>query len=307
MHMFPGTSEYLDGFMRGHRKELERHWGVALRPITEDQMVAQLKEWDLVAMLWAFEVPTSGKPPLSNEYVAALANQAPEVFIGSYASVDPWLGQAAVDRLDYCINELGMVGLTIEQMIVKMFPDDPRFNPLWEKCIELEVPVMFHMGTTGMGGGTPGGMGIQLKYCRPIHLDDLAARYPELKIVATHPAWPWHDEMIAIAIHKGNVYLDLAAYAPKYIPQTLMHEVNSRLQDKVMYGSDYPGMSPMRWLAEFEAMEWKPQVPNKILIQNAQRIIGPHIRNPVARRTMGIEKDDPPKDRPRADDEEARA
>ncbi|MGE0502063.1 MAG: amidohydrolase family protein [Rhizobiaceae bacterium] len=287
-HMFPNTSEYLDGFMRGHREALEKHWGRTLQPITEEQMIDQLKAWDIVAILWAFEVPTSGKPPLSNEYVSRLVKSAPDVFVGAYASVDPWLGKAAIDRLEYCVKELGMIGLTIEQMVAKMFPDDEQFNPLWEKCIELDIPVMFHMGQSGIGGGIPGGMGVQLKYTRPIHIDDLAARYADLKIVGTHPAYPWHDEMLAIANHKGNVFVDLAGYAPKHIPPAVLREANSRLQDKTMYGSDYPGTSPERWLSEFDAMEWKPQVRRKILVENAQRIIGPHVKDPVARKTMGL-------------------
>ena len=94
--------------------------------------------------------------------------------------------------------------------------------------------------------------------------------------------------MIAIAHHKGNVFLDLAGYAPRYIPPTLLHEVNSRLQDKVMYGSDYPATSPERWMREFDQMQWKDGVREKILIKNAQRIIGPHVKNPIARKTMGL-------------------
>ena len=119
----------------------------------------------------------------------------------------------------------------------------------------------------------PGGHGICLKYTRPIYIDDVAADFPELTIIMIHPAWPWYEEQIAVLIHKGNVYADLSGWAPKYFPEAIKREVNGRLQDKFMFGSDYPEIPPKRWLAEFEGGGYKPEVIEKILYKNARRIL----------------------------------
>src|SRR4029077_5186598 len=105
--------------------------------------------------------------------------------------------------------------------------DDERLIPLWEKIADLGVPVLIDTGTTGMGAGTPGGLGRRLRYARPFPaLDDLAAMFPQLTIIAAHPAWPWTDEMIAIALHKANVYWELSGWGPRYFPQSLVHEIS---------------------------------------------------------------------------------
>jgi len=149
--------------------------------------------------------------------------------------------------------------------------------------VELGVPVQFHMGTTGLGAGLPGGLGIKLDYSRPIpYLDDVAADFPDLTIIACHPAWPFQEEMLAVLLHKGNVYQELSGWMPKYFPESLAREVNGRLQDKCMFGSDYPALSPGRWLEEFEA-RYKPEVVEKVLYKNAQRILKLNLKEEVAR------------------------
>jgi len=164
-------------------------------------------------------------------------------------------------------------GVKFQQAAQGFFPDDRRFYPLWEKCVELGVPVLFHMGTTGYGGGVRGGHGIRLKYVQPIHIDDVAADFPELTIIGAHPAWPWQEEMLAICMHKANVYIDLSGWSPKYFPQSLVQYANTILKDKVLFGSDHPYIHPKRWLDDFERVAFKDEVRSKILIENAKRIL----------------------------------
>jgi hypothetical protein len=102
----------------------------------------------------------------------------------------------------------------------------------------------------------------------------VAYDFPELTIIMAHPGWPWIEEQIAVLLHKGNVYMDLSGWAPRYFPESLKREINSRLQDKVLYGSDYPEIPPKRWLDEFEAGGYKTEVVEKVLYKNAQRILG---------------------------------
>jgi predicted TIM-barrel fold metal-dependent hydrolase len=146
---------------------------------------------------------------------------------------------------------------------------------LYAKCSELGVPVLFHTGFGAAGAGLPGGGGLKLKHAAPIPgIDDVAADFPDLTVIMAHPAWPWVEEQIAVALHKPNVFLDLSGWAPKYIPEPIIRETNTRLRDKVLFGSDYPYMPPGRWLSEFEELPIRDEVRGKVLLDNARRALG---------------------------------
>ena len=133
------------------------------------------------------------------------------------------------------------------------------------------MPVLFHSGMAAAGAGTPGGMGTKLKYTQPIHIDEVAADFPELQIISAHPSWPWQAESLAVARHKANVYIDLSGWAPKYFSPELVQYVNTIIQDKVMFGSDWPALSVERWMEEFNQISIKPEVRPKILLENAKK------------------------------------
>ena len=102
----------------------------------------------------------------------------------------------------------------------------------------------------------------------------MVADFPELKIICAHPTWPWTEESLAIARHKSNFYIDLSGWAPKYFPPELVHHVNSLLQNKALFGSDWPAISVERWMEEFEQLNLKPEVRQKILLDNAKKLFG---------------------------------
>ncbi len=257
--------------------DMHMHLGVAPDSMVDVQEVLELyRRNDVVAVPIGWDEETrTGRPPLDNDIVAKQVAENPEVFISGWACVDPWKGAAAVREAERAIKELGLLGLKFQQAAQAFFPNDRRFYPLWEKCVELKIPVLFHLGTTGYGANQPGGAGIRLKYTQPIpYLDDVAADFPELTIVGAHPAWPWQEEMLAIVLHKTNVHIDLSGWSPKYFPESLKRDVNGRLQDRVMFGSDHPFIPLERWLADFEGEGYKPEVVEKVLYKNAQRILG---------------------------------
>ncbi len=254
---------------------VEKYYGTRYTFKTEDEMAQDFVELDIkaIAMAWDTESNT-GWPRVENDYVAGVVKAHPEAFAGAWASVDPWKGKMAVKEAERAIKELGMLGLKFQQAAMGFFPNDRRFYPIYEKCVELGAPVLFHTGSTGFGAGMPGGAGYHLKYTRPIpYIDDVAADFPDLTIVCAHPSFPWQDEMIAVALHKANVYMDLSGWAPKYFAENLKREINGRLQDKFMFGSDYPEIQPKRWLEEFLGAGYKPEVVEKVLYKNAQRIL----------------------------------
>jgi predicted TIM-barrel fold metal-dependent hydrolase len=145
---------------------------------------------------------------------------------------------------------------------------------LYETIQELGVPVLFHSGQTGIGAGLPGGRGIKLGYSNPMLIDDVAADFPGLTIILAHPSVPWQDEAISIATHKANVYIDLSGWSPKYFPAQLVRASNSLLRHKVMFGSDFPLITPDRWLADFADLDLKPEVRPLILKDNAANVLG---------------------------------
>lgn len=240
-----------------------------------EDIVATYRRNDVLAMPIAWdEESRTGRAPLLNETVANYVKQYPDVFVAGWGCIDPWRGRAAVRDAERAIKELGLIGLKFQQAAQEFYANDRRFYPLWETLSALKAPALFHMGTTGYGAGRPGGAGVHLKYTRPIpYLDDVAADFPELTIIGAHPAWPWQDEMIAIVVHKTNVCIDLSGWSPKYFPESLKREINGRLQDRVMFGSDHPFVPLERWLNDFEREGYKPEVVEKVLYKNAQRIL----------------------------------
>ena len=191
-----------------------------------------------------------------------------------FGSVDPHAGPAAVTRIRSLVTEHGVRGFKFHPSLQGFEPNDPQYYPLYEAMSELGVPALFHTGQTGIGAGLPGGRGIKLRYSAPMLLDDVAADFPQLTIIMAHPSVPWQDEAISIATHKSNVYIDLSGWSPKYFPPQLVRAANSLLRHKVLFGSDFPVITPDRWLADFANLELKDDVRPLILKDNAVRVLG---------------------------------
>ncbi|HWC78374.1 MAG TPA: amidohydrolase family protein [Pseudonocardiaceae bacterium] len=214
-----------------------------------------------------------GHPPVPNEEVAAGAAEHPDVLI-PFASIDPARGRAGVREARRLVESYGVRGFKFHPSVQAFYPNDRLAYPLYEAIAELGVPALFHSGQTGIGAGLPGGAGIRLKYSNPLFLDDVAADFPELTIVLAHPSFPWQDEALAVATHKPGVHIDLSGWSPKYFPPQLVRYAKTLLQDKVLFGSDFPLITPDRWLRDFGELGFSPEVRAKILKGNAVRLLG---------------------------------
>ena len=238
-----------------------------------DEMAQMYQRLQMMAVIFDVDQETRTGVKISNAETAGWMQKYPKTFIG-FGSVDPWKGNAAIDEVKRCAD-MGLRGMKFQQATQAFNPTNSRFFPIYEACVRLKLPVIFHTGTTAIGAGTPGGRGLVLEYCRPIpYIDEIAARYPELRIIMAHPAWPWHDDQLAVVRHKGNVYMDLSGWAPKYFPAELVHNINTLLQDKAMFGSDWPAIGVERWLEEFQQVNMKPEVRKKIMLDNAVKFFG---------------------------------
>jgi predicted TIM-barrel fold metal-dependent hydrolase len=274
MHVHLPSASFLDGSIKPFVGPAEKFFRNQV-PIREmDEVARQYSDWDITGVLLAWDAETAtGLPPLTNDEVASVVKKYSGQFVG-FASVDPWKGKWAIREIERAVTGLGLIGAKFHPGIQAFQPNDTRFYPLYEKISQLGIPALFHTGTNGLGAGTPGGMGIKLDYTRPIYLDAVAADFPELIIIGAHPAWPWHDEMLAIIGHKSNVFMDLSGWSPKYVPKSIMDEARTRLQDRILFGSDYPFITPERWLNDFDSLDgFRPEVRQKILFQNAARIL----------------------------------
>lgn len=255
------------------KESMASYFGAGEMPTTPEDMYRQYHDLDIFAVIFEIDAETaSGQPYVGNDYVAGIVKKYPEQFMG-FASVDPWKGQWAINELERSITELGLKGLKLHPTTQAFYPNDPHFYPLWQNASDLGIPVLFHSGQTGVGARTPGGAGYKLKYSHPMLLDDVAADFPDMTIIMAHPAVPWQEEQLAVALHKGNVYIDLSGWSPKYFRPILVQYMRSILQDKVLFGSDYPVIQPERWLKDFELLELKDEVRQKILIENAKKVL----------------------------------
>lgn len=231
------------------------------------------RERDMAAVVFTVDAASgTGHPALSSEEILDGAAEFPDVLI-PFGSVDPHAGKAAVTRIRALV-ERGARGFKFHPSLQAFEPNDPRYYPLYEAIAEAGVPALFHTGQTGIGAGLPGGHGIKLRYSAPMLLDDVAADFPDLTIVMAHPSVPWQDEAISIATHKANVFIDLSGWRPKYFPPQLVRAANTMLRGKVLFGSDFPVITPDRWLADFADLEIKDDVRPLILKDNAVRVLG---------------------------------
>jgi predicted TIM-barrel fold metal-dependent hydrolase len=231
------------------------------------------RERNLAAVVFTVDAHTAtGHPALSSEEIVAGAAAHDDVLI-PFGSVDPHDGPDAVARLRD-LAAAGARGLKLHPSLQAFAPNDLAHYPLYEAASELGLPVVFHTGQTGIGAGLPGGRGIKLRYSDPMLIDDVAADHPDLTIILAHPSVPWQDAAISIATHKANVFIDLSGWSPKYFPPQLVRAANSLLRHKVLFGSDYPVLTPDRWLADFAALDIKPEVRPLILKDNAAALLG---------------------------------
>ncbi len=215
----------------------------------------------------------TGRPAVSNDAVAEFAAQNSDIAI-AFASIDPTRGPEAVREARRLVQSGGIRGLKLHPPLQQFFPNDHIAYPLYEVFAEAKLPVLFHTGHSGIGTNMPGGGGIRLKYGNPMHIDDVAVDFPDLPIIMAHPSFPWQDEAISICLHKPTVYIDLSGWSPKYFSPTLVQYANTLLKHKVLFGSDYPLITPDRWLADFEKIAIRDEVRPLILKENAIRLFG---------------------------------
>lgn len=238
-----------------------------------DSVAAYYRERKMAAVVFTVDAETQlGHVPISSEDVAVGAARNNDVLI-PFGSVDPRRPDA-VDRARRLIDEHGVRGFKFHPTVQGFDPSDETYYPLYAALEEAGVVALFHTGQTGIGAGMPGGRGLKLGLSNPILLDPVAADFGDLQIIMAHPSVPWQDEAISVATHKHNTWIDLSGWSPKYFPESLVRAANSYLKRRILFGSDFPLLTPDRWMRDVEQTSLKPEVMPGILKDNAVRLLG---------------------------------
>jgi uncharacterized protein len=272
-HVHLPTPDWLDGSMAGYVEAAEAYFRGKVERQPLSQLADRYRRLEIKAVLLAWDAETqTGRPRVPNETVARACREYPDAFCG-LGSVDPRKGQAAVDEVAG-IAELGLRGVKFHPSLQGFAPDDDRFWPVFEACERHRLLALFHTGTSGIGARQPGGQGIRIDLAHPLKLDPVAAAFPELTVVAAHFGWPWHMDLIAMALHKTNVYIDISGWSPKRIPAEVIRELRGRLSGQFIWGSDFPFITPERCLAELGDLGLPEDAMSKLLHDNAARVLG---------------------------------
>jgi uncharacterized protein len=255
MEGLPGYSRvYGAGYKRGH---------------SYAALHSELTRLDIRAVVHS--EPTKGEAHAWNDRVYETMQRDRDRFVAGFCAGDPRDIMGGVREIDRCYHELGLRGLSIVCDFYNMDLSDKRCYPLYAKAAELGMPVALHVGVN-FTSNSP------MRHGHPQFVDEIACHFPDLVLICCHGGWPWPTEMAAVAWKHANVFLEFGAVSPKYIAanggwEPMKHFMNSVLQDRILFGSDWPMLSHERLLQEIELLELKPAVAEKFLRTNAERVL----------------------------------
>ena len=255
----------------------QKTWNSAPRYDTEDAMAEYFRANHVRAILdfgFTKSLPLDEVAPL-HDYAMVVQRKYPDVIFGNWLQIDPRSGRVGADELRRCMDSsAGFVSYCVSGAGMGFPASDPIYAPFYEAALDASVPVLVLVGYTGAGAGLPAGGGIKLELCHPRYVDELAIAYPTLKIIAGRPAWPWQEEMIAVMLHKPNVWSELHGWSPKYLTDSLKREIRNRMQDRVMFGADYPLFRYERLVSDWRALGYDEAILERIFFRNAEALFG---------------------------------
>ncbi|RPH64355.1 MAG: amidohydrolase [Burkholderiales bacterium] len=262
-----------DAYGEEYDRAADKYFRSSRRP-TIAETIAYYRERKVGLVMFTVDAESHlGRRRVPNEEIAEAAKQNADMMI-AFASIDPHKGKMGAREARRLIDEHGIRGFKFHPTVQGFHPNDRMAWPLYEVVAEHAMPAIFHSGHSGIGSGMRCGGGLRLEYSNPIHLDDVAIGFPDMQIVIAHPSWPWQDEALSVAMHKPNVWIDLSGWSPKYFPPQLVQYANTLLKDRMLFGSDFPLITPERWMKDFDEAGFRDEVKPLILKANAARLLG---------------------------------
>jgi hypothetical protein len=250
------------------------YFKTAAASFTVDDLADYYRERKMAAVTFTIDQKDAPEDParVTPMEIIERARAHADVLI-PFGSVDPARGAEAV-RMAKRQIEAGAKGFKFHPSSQAFEPNDPAVYPVYEVIQEAGLPALFHSGQTGAGAGMRGGGGIRLKYSNPMYLDDVAVDFPDMPIILAHPSFPWQEEALSVATHKPQVYIDLSGWSPKYFAPILIQYANTLLKNKMLFGTDFPVLTPERWMADLEKVAIRDEVKPGIFKDNAARLFG---------------------------------
>lgn len=178
--------------------------------------------------------------------------------------INPLLGMSAVRQLEGYVRDHGVKALRIVPFMLERPANDKVYYPLYAKCVELNIPVTITVGVPAPPASA--------EVANPLYLDELCRFFPDLTIVATHIGFPWHDLLIQLMVKYHNLHLMTSAWSPKYYPESLVHFINTRGREKVMFASRWPLIGYERTVKEAADLPLRDDVREAFLWKNCQRL-----------------------------------
>ena len=253
-------------FMAQVRMPEEMRGGVTIEDYLRKMDAAGIERSLLIAVR-AGEPAWQGSFEIPYQQIAQYCDAYPDRFSG-LAGVDPTRGIQQLKELDHAVKELGFVGAHFYPHWFRMPPDSALCYPIYSRCEELGIPIMMQVGQNLIYQKD-----VRLpSVAKPILLDQVAIDFPNLVLIGIHIGVPWTDEMIAMAWKHENVYIGIDAYAPKHLPASLKHYMNSYGSHKVMFGTDWPVIDPERAVSEIHEHALRPESLEKIMRGNAVKV-----------------------------------
>jgi predicted TIM-barrel fold metal-dependent hydrolase len=250
-----------------------KYFGDVKAPETLDDMATYYRERRMACVVFTVDGKNQTKAHVTNDEVLAFAERNDDIVI-PFVSVDPTRGAEGVKEAQRLIATGKVRGFKLHPQTQAFYANDPAIYPFYEVVEAAKLPIIVHSGHSGMGTGMRGGGGIRLKYGNPMLLDDVAVDFPDMPIIIAHPSFPWQDEALSVCLHKPQVYIDLSGWSPKYFPANLVQYANTQLKHKMLFGSDYPVLTPDRWMKDFATLPIKDEVRPLILKENAIKLFG---------------------------------
>jgi uncharacterized protein len=272
-HLEVSCRNPFDSYGEEFDRAADKYFKFSRRP-SMDETVAYYREKNIGFVNFTVDAESQlGRRRISNEEIAEAALANPDIMI-AFASIDPHKGKMGAREARKLVESLGVRGFKFHPTVQGFEPADKMAWPLYEVINEHQLPAIFHSGHSGIGSGMRCGGGLRLQNSNPMLLEDVAIAFPDMQIVIAHPSWPWQDEALSLALHKPNIWIDLSGWSPKYFPPQLVQYANTLLKDRMLFGSDFPLISPDRWMKDFEEAGFKDAVKPLILKDNAVRLLG---------------------------------
>lgn len=239
-----------------------------MKPQSLEEVVEDLDRHNVeLAVITGRDCETTYGAKSNNDSVIEFVKAYPRKFLG-FIGLDPHKGMKAIEELKVAVNELGMRGAAIDPYLAQIYANDAKYYPIYSKCCELDIPIVF---TTGPATLVPNAI---IDHVAPRYIDVAARDFPELKIVISHGGYPWVNEAITVAERNRNVYIDLSEYEFSPMAEAYVQAANTMISDKILYASAHPFVHFKDALKVYEKLQFKPEVRQRIMYDNAARLLG---------------------------------